>query len=155
MGNKTYAVAQCAQVMKLNDIAKHMSSHSSKYNKGDVMAVLTQMSDCLREQLLLGNKVSLGDMGSFSLVLIGDGADNAKSFSTSLIKKVKVRWEPSDELSDLAQSAEYTYVGTRESQRETRKAERARLNRLATVKPETDNPSDSDTTPDEDGNLRV
>ncbi len=150
LGNKTYAMAQCARVMDLSDIAEHMSSHSSKYNKGDVMAVLTQMSDCVREQLLLGNKVSLGDMGAFSVVLIGDGADNAESFSTSLIRKVKVRWEPSEEFSDLVKSAKFNFVGTRESQSEARKAERERLNSLASNKPETDNSGDSDT---DDGNL--
>ncbi len=155
LGNKTYAVAQCARVMDLAAIAEHMSGHDSKYNKGDVMAVLTQMSNCVREQLLLGNKVSLGDMGAFSVVLLGDGADNAESFSPSMIKKVKVRWEPSLQFSNLVQSASFNYVGTRESQSEARKAEREKLNEMATVKPETDdsNGQTPDTTPDDEGNL--
>ena len=38
-GNKTLPCAQCRQVMDLSDMAKHMSGHSSKYDKGDVMAV--------------------------------------------------------------------------------------------------------------------
>ena len=63
-GNKTYPVAQVRQVMSLSDMAKHMSSHSSKYDKGDVMAVATQLTSCIREQLLLGNKVVLGDLKS-------------------------------------------------------------------------------------------
>ena len=91
MGNKTYPVAQVRTVMNLSDMAKHMSSHSSKYDKGDVMAVATQLTSCIREQLLLGNKVVLGDLGAFSVTLQADAADNAESFSTALIKKVKVR----------------------------------------------------------------
>ncbi len=151
MGNKTYAMAQSARVMDLDAIAEHMSSHDSKYNKGDVMAVLTQMSDCLREQLLLGNKVYLGGMGAFSLLLVCDGADNAENFSTALIKKVKVRWEPSTQFSNLLQDAEFTYVGTREAQSEARRAERKKLNEMASVKPETDGDGNQD--PDDDGNL--
>ncbi len=150
LGNKTFAVAQSAKVMDLSDMAEHMSNHDSKYNKGDVMAVLTQLSGCLREQLLLGNKVVLGDMGAFSVVLIGKGADNAESFSTDMITKVKVRWEPSEKLSNLVQNASFHFVGTREAQSEARKAERAKLNALATVQPEADG---SEGGSDDEGNI--
>lgn len=155
LGNKTYAVAQYAQVLELDDIAGHMSSHDSKYNKGDVMAVLTQMSDCIREQLLLGNKVVLGDLGAFSLGLSGEGADNAESFSTSMIKMVKVRWNPSSQFANLLKDAEFRFVGTRESQIIARREERKRLNGMASVKPDTSNPGDQnpDKNPDEGGEL--
>ena len=43
-GNKTFPMAQVRTVMNLSDMAKHMSSHSSKYDKGDVMAVATQLT---------------------------------------------------------------------------------------------------------------
>ena len=134
-GNKTLPCAQCRQVMDLSDMAKHMSGHSSKYDKGDVMAVATQLTSCIREQLLLGNKVQLGDLGAFSVSLIADSADNAESFSTALIKKVKVRWEPSSEFKDLINDASFEYVGTRKTQAEARKAERELLNNMATVQP--------------------
>ena len=135
-GNKTYPLAQVRQVVNLSDMAKHMSSHSSKYDKGDVMAVATQLTSCIREQLLLGNKVVLGDLGAFSVSLIAKSADNAESFSTSLIKKVKVRWEPSGEFKDLANEASYEYVGTRKAQAEARKAEKELLNNMATKQPD-------------------
>ena len=135
-GNKTYPQAQFREVMNLSDMARHMSSHSSKYDKGDVMAVATQLTSCIREQLLLGNKVQLGDLGAFSVSLIADSADNAESFSTALIKKVKVRWEPSSEFKDLINDASFEYVGTRKTQAEARKAERELLNNMATVQPD-------------------
>ena len=144
MGNKTYPVAQFREVMNLSDMAKHMSSHSSKYDKGDVMAVATQLTSCIREQLLLGNKVVLGDLGAFSVTLVSDAADNAESFSTALIKKVKVRWEPSSEFKDLLNEASFEYVGTRKAQAEARKAEKELLNQLATTPPDDDTPSGGD-----------
>ena len=142
MGNKTYPVAQFREVMNLSDMAKHMSSHSSKYDKGDVMAVATQLTSCIREQLLLGNKVVLGDLGAFSVTLVSDAADNAESFSTALIKKVKVRWEPSSEFKDLLNDASFEYVGTRKAQAEARKTEKELLNNMATIQPGEDAPDD-------------
>ena len=152
MGNKTYPVAQFRTAMNLSDMAKHMSSHSSKYDKGDVMAVATQLTSCIREQLLLGNKVVLGDLGAFSVTLVSDAADNAESFSTALIKKVKVRWEPSNEFKDLINDASFEYVGTRKAQAEARKAEKEMLNNMATIQPG-EEPDDDGTGDDEGGNL--
>ena len=140
MGNKTFPLAQVRQVMNLSDMAKHMSAHSSKYDKGDVMAVAPQLTSCIRAHLLLGNKVVLGDLGAFSVSLIADSADNAESFSTALIKKVKVRWEPSSEFKDLLNEASFEYVGTRKAQAEARKAERELLNNMATIQPGEDDP---------------
>ena len=143
-GNKTYATAQYAHVMELADMAAHMSSHDSKYNKGDVMAVLTQMAACLREQLLMGNKVELGDLGAFYPVLRSGGAENAESFSTSMIRKVIVRWSPGPLFADLKNAAQFKFVGTRKAQLEARKSERERLNDMATNKPEYEGPGSGD-----------
>ena len=147
-GNKTFPMAQYNRVMDLNAMAKHMTSHGSKYDKGDVMAVATQLSSCIREQLLLGNKVALGDLGAFSVSLVSKAAPNAEEFHTNLIKQVKVRWEPSPELRDLIKEAQFTFVGTREAQSEARKAERERLNALATIQPGTETPEED---PDDEG----
>ena len=134
-GNKTYPVAQYYQLLDLGKMAGHMAGHASKYSKGDIMAVTTELTSCIREQLLLGNKIQLGDLGAFSVTLISKGADNAESFSTSLIQKVKVHWEPSAEFTDLLNDCEFEFVGTREAQAAARKAEKERLNEEATVKP--------------------
>ena len=145
-GNKTLPCAQCRQVMDLSD----MASHSSKYDKGDVMAVATQLTSCIREQLLLGNKVVLGDLGAFSVSLEAESADNAESFTTALIKKVKVRWEPSNEFKDLINDASFEYVGTRKAQAEAREAEKKLLNQMATVQPDED---ETEGGGDDEGNL--
>lgn len=152
-GNLTYPVAQYAQFLDLQAMAEHMESHNSKYNKGDVMAVATQLTSCIREQLLLGNKVELGDLGAFAVTLISDAADNAESFSTAMIKKVKVKWEPSIQFTDLIKEAQYTFVGSRKSQAAARKAERERLNALATIQPDNDGGGDNNGEGDDDGNL--
>lgn len=143
MGNKTYAVAQYARIMDLNALAEHMSSHDSKYNKGDILAILSQMASCIREQLLLGNKVVLDDMGAFSLVLRSTGAEDAESFSTSMIQKVMVRWTPSAKLENLVNDAQFHFAGSRKSQQEARVAERERLKAMASGSSDTEDPDDS------------
>ena len=135
MGNKTFPQAQYAQNLDMKAMAQHMASHGSKYHKGDIIAVATQLVDCIREQLLLGNRVNLGDLGVFCVSLVSESADNAESFTTALIKKVKVRWEPSIEFEDLLKEATFEYVGTRKAQAEARKAEKELLNNMATIQP--------------------
>lgn len=136
MGNKTYPMAQCRETLDLSAMAEHMSSHDSKYNKGDVMAVATQLTSCIREQLLLGNRVCLGDLGTFYIALESEPANNAEEFTTALIQKVKARWSPSVKFQNMVTEATFEYVGTREAQAAARKAEREALNSNATTPPE-------------------
>ena len=150
-GNMTYPHAQVRTVMDLPALAKHMTSHSSKYDKGDVMAVVTQLTSCIREQLLLGNKVVLGDLGAFTISLIAKAAPNADAFSTSLINEVKVHWAPSEVFTDLRKEADFEYVGTRKAQSEARKAEKEMLNKLATTPPGTKPDAEPDEGDDEGG----
>ena len=157
MGNKTFPVAQYAQNLSMNDMAQHMASHGSKYLKGDILAVATQLVDCVREQLLLGNRVNLGDLGTFYVVLDARASNNAEEFTTSSIKDVKVRWAPSSQFKSLINEASFTYVGSRESQAEARKAEKAMLNDKATVQPESggggSNSGGGGSDPDDGGGL--
>ena len=154
-GNKTFPMAQYAQLLDLAAMAEHMTSHGSKYDKGDIMAMATQMTSCIREQLLLGNKVALGDLGAFAVSLESKSAPNAESFHIGLIKKVKVKWEPSAKFTDLLNEAQFQYVGTRKSQNEARKAERELLNSMATIQPgqEPEDGGDDNTGGEDDGNL--
>lgn len=142
--NKTYPVAQYAQNLSLSDMAKHMANHGGKYNRGDIVAVTTQLVDCLREQLLLGNRITLGDLGTFFVSLKSEGADNAESFSVSNIKAVNVRWSPSKMFKSLINEATFTFVGTREAQSEARKSEIEKLNQEATIKPGESRPDDEE-----------
>lgn len=141
-GNKTYAQAQYANVLSISDMAKHMSSHGSKYTHGDILAVVTQLCECVREQVLLGNRISLGSLGTFYASILGKAANNAEEWNTSLIEDVKVRWAPSDQFSSLINDATFEFVGSRKSQAEARKAEKLALNDKATIKPGQDEPDD-------------
>lgn len=59
---KAYANAQYSEIMTLDKFAEHISTHGSKYNRADIQAVLIQAVDCMREQLLAGQRIQMGDL---------------------------------------------------------------------------------------------
>ena len=113
---KYYGTAQQQSLLSLEDFAAHISEHHSKYGKGDIYCVLTEMVTCLREQLLLGNKVRLGDLGSFYVSLNTEGTNAAALFSADNIKKVNVRWSVGKDFKNLIQDAEFELVPSRKAQ---------------------------------------
>jgi len=115
---RAYATAQVSDVMPLDRFAQHISEHHSKYGKGDIYCILIEMVSCMREQLLLGNKIQLGDLGAFSISLNCSGAKTLEEFTTSNIKKVKVNWSVGDNFKDLRKDATFEEVATRKEQAE-------------------------------------
>ena len=66
-GEKRYSAnLQTSGTISLDKFAEHMADHDCKYNKGDIYSVLLQMSKCIREFILDGYMVSLGDLGVIS-----------------------------------------------------------------------------------------
>jgi len=118
---KAYGVAQCSEVLDLDAFAKHITSHGSVYHKADVAAVLTLAVSCLRELMLDGKRVKLGDLGSFHTELKTKGATLAEDFGLSNIKAVNVRWTPGKEFRNLRQEATFQLVPTRAEQTEAAK----------------------------------
>ena len=126
---KVYAYAQNTEVIDIQKLAKHIQVHGSPYTRDIIVGVLTKAVDCIREQLLEGKKVNLGEMGSFYCTISSEGVDSADEFNPSAhIKGVNVRWDRGSEFSDLLAEAEFNYVTTREQQAKARKEEKAAIN---------------------------
>lgn len=119
---KAYAVAQYQEVMSLNQFAQHIAGHGCVYSRADIAAILTMAVDCIHELLLNGQKIQLGDLGSFWVTLRCKGADSMGDFiATSNIKEVKVNWTPGSLFNDLKEEATFNQVPTRKIQAETLK----------------------------------
>ena len=54
---RAYATAQYTEVTDLDRFCKHIADHGCAYDRADVAAIATKIVDCLREQLLAGQKV--------------------------------------------------------------------------------------------------
>ena len=105
--------------MGIEKFARHIADHGATYSRADIMAILYMAVDCMREQLLEGKKIRLGD---FSLSLSSKGAETAEKFSSQNIQRVTVCWEPGSEFRNLLADAEFDLVATRSAQAAVLKA---------------------------------
>ena len=138
-----YAIAQYADVMTIEKFAKHISTHGCVYSRADISAILYMAVDCMREQLLEGKKIRLGDLGDFSVSLTSKGAENAKAFTTQNITGVNVVWECGQEFKNLLADAEFNLVASRSAQAAVLKAVKAGSTTVdLTGGNENDNPDD-------------
>ena len=111
-----FAVAQYTGVMNIDKFSRHISSHGSVYSRADIAAILYLTVDCMREQLLEGKKIRLGDLGDFSVSLSSKGVEAPNAFNAQNITGVKVIWEPGAEFKSLRDDAEFNLVASRDAQ---------------------------------------
>lgn len=111
---KAYGCAQYLEVMSLEKFAEHIATHGSVYSRADITAVLILAVDCMREQLLAGQKVQLGDLGSFYLTINGAGTDTAAEYNPAIhIERLNPNWSPGRKFQNLLSEAEFNLVATR------------------------------------------
>jgi len=122
---KAFAIAQYADVMTIEKFARHISSHGCVYSRADISAILYMAVDCMREQLLEGKKIRLGDLGDFSINLTSKGAESADKFSANNITGVNVVWDAGSEFKNLLTDAEFNLVASRSAQAAVLKAIKA------------------------------
>ena len=123
---KAYATSQYSEVMNINQFAEHIASHGSVYKRSDVAAILTMAVDCLREQLLEGKKVELGDLGFFYVRISGEGAPSAAEYNPAIyVKKLNVKWQCGARFKDLLGEAVFNLVAPRSVSQKVLKAHKA------------------------------
>lgn len=113
---KAYGCAQYTELMNLNEFAEHIAGHGCVYSRADIAAILTMAVDCMRELLLQGQRITLGDLGVFSISLNSVGADTADAYNPSIhVKRVKVNWSCGDRFLNLLDDATFNLVPTRKA----------------------------------------
>ena len=83
------------------------------------------MCECLVEQLLNGNKIQLGELGTFGISISSVGADSIEKFTARNIKAVNILFAPGVDFENLLGRAEFNLVASRTAQAATLKAEKA------------------------------
>ena len=142
---KAFAIAQYSDVMTIEKFARHISSHGSVYSRADISAILYLAVDCLREQLLDGKKIRLGDLGDFYVNLTSKGAETPEKFTSQNITDVNVMWTPGVEFKNLLGDAEFNLVASRNAQAAIIKALKAGQTVVDITQPETpSDPSDNE-----------
>ena len=122
---KAYAKNQVSEIWTLEKFAKHISDHNGVYSRGTVKGVISDMCECLVEQLLNGNKIQLGELGTFGISISSVGADSIEKFTARNIKAVNILFAPGEDFENLLGRAEFNLVASRTAQAATLKAEKA------------------------------
>lgn len=115
-GKKVFPRAQYVNLVDLNTFARHIQEHGSPFTRDVIQGVLLAAVDCLHEQLVAGNKVNFGDLGSFYVSLRSDGVDKAEDFDPRVhVKSVEVNWDRSPFFEDLKtdKNLEWNFMPTR------------------------------------------
>ena len=113
---KAYGTAQVNEVISFDDFCQHIADHNCPFSKGAIQGVITDAVSCIREMMLAGNKVYLGDLGEFHVELKTEGAVTTEDFGQDNIKAVNVRWTPGDNFKNLRQDATFKLVPRRRQQ---------------------------------------
>ena len=153
---KAFAVAQYSEVMNIEKFAKHISTHGCVYSRADISAILYMAVDCMREQLLEGKKIRLGDLGDFSVMISSTGAESADKFTAQNITGVTVVWDPGKEFKTLTNDAEFNLVASRSVQAAVLKAIKANQGVVDITSPDNTPDGGGDSTgetPNEGGGL--
>ena len=118
-----YASHQTNKIVSLDEFSRHIASHGCVYKRADIAAVLTMAVDCLREMLLNGYKVELGDLGNFYVSFSSEGTLTAKEFNPiHNIKSVNVIWQRGLDFRNMKEDAEFNLVAIRAVQKKVIKA---------------------------------
>ena len=120
---KYYATPQYVEALDINQFAQHIADHGCVYSRADIQAILTMAVDCIKELILKGYKVTLGDLGSFWVNLKSRGEVNAADFvAANNIKRVAIRYTAGSIFGNLKKEAQFNQVPSRAVQAATIKA---------------------------------
>lgn len=123
---KAYACVQTRDTMDINDFSEHIAGHGCVYSRADIVSILTMAVDCMRENLLKGNLIKLGDLGDFYPTLKSTGADSMQTFRSDVnITGVSVNWTPGDRFANMLNEASFNLVPSRKISRKLLKALKA------------------------------
>lgn len=122
---KAYAKNQVNEIWTLEKFARHIADHNGVYSRGTVKGVISDMCECIVEQLLNGNKIQLGELGTFGISIGCTGAESIEKFTAKNIAEVNILFTPGNDFSNLVSRATFNQVASRAAQVATLKAEKA------------------------------
>lgn len=86
---QAYATGKC----DLEALCETVADRSTA-TAGDVKLVLDGFMHVLRQRLLAGEIVSIGELGSFQAIIGSKGADSKEEFTTDLVKTRRIMFRP-------------------------------------------------------------
>lgn len=104
-----YAAVQSSGHADLRKLARRISE-SSTVSSADTLAVLEALLMVVPQELLEGNIVKLGDLGTFRLTVTSTPVETADKITSHNIKSLNVRFTPGKLFKQNMVSAEYEKI---------------------------------------------
>ena len=114
------------QALSFEDLAEQAAAETT-VTKTDCVAVIRIVLDIAKREILKGNTIALGDLGTLFATLHGEGSESVEKFTASLIKGMSVRFRPSTELKKELRKASYEKTSTKKALAAAIKAEAERV----------------------------
>ena len=149
-GERAYAKAQIREVWNGDRFVQHLADHNGVFSRGTVKGVVSDVCNCIVEQVLNGNKVFLGELGSFYASLSCESADDLSTFTAANIKAVNLVFTPGPDFENMIAKATFNPVASSAIQAATLKAVKAKASSvdLEGLKYNTSIPSEPETEPE-------
>lgn len=103
---KFYAIQQNTGTVDIRELSRIISEIST-VSEIDTHAVIEALIIKVPELVADGKIVRLGDFGSFYVTLKSEGAETADEFSSSMIKKVFLRFRPGKLIKNVLKSISF------------------------------------------------
>ena len=103
---KFYAGAASIRRTDLEEIAESIAQSGSTVGKADVYAVLVELTDELTTRIAAGERVHLGDFGSFYATLKSEGVATPEEVRASIVKDKNVRFAIGKDIEKALDKAE-------------------------------------------------
>ena len=75
--------------------------------RADCYMVITALTDVLKDQLLQGNLVRMGDLGTFRTTLSGEPSETAEQVNRHKVTKCNLTFNPSNNIKDAPKKAQF------------------------------------------------
>lgn len=107
---KLYASAVHSVKIDIEELALGVSERCS-LRRSDVQGALLALMEIIPNELLKGNIVSLGELGSFYANVKSAGVETEGELSISMVKGTRIKYRPTKELTKKLRMIDYSFPG--------------------------------------------
>lgn len=104
-----YASANVTGKMDFQAVCARIADRSTA-SDGDVALVLQGLNVCMREAMMRGESVQLGELGHFQAVIGSTGSVEEKDFNTAMIKKPRIVFRPGAMLRGMVENMSFERI---------------------------------------------
>ena len=95
---KWYARKSSEGMVELDELVEHMAGHSSGFSKGQILGIVTDMVDHVRELAYEGKSVKIDNLGIFRVSMKSKGVKDVTKFNPATDITAKWQVQPTGEV---------------------------------------------------------